>query len=238
MKNKIFKYAAVLSLLGVGLSFNLVNAAAKYPTVTSKLEADCDATRKSSTTSKFSLLVAGKKISTVTANVCFVKKGKVLGITAKEAYITFPPTGFKGWLPYNQYRNLFKLTFKDKQVTRVDGIKSTTDIYFNDANTKAVYQIQTLAGEDKLVVRDLATDQEQLFDLPVVGAASATAKFGDFTFSPKLDQVAVAVGYGPAKEHGEVYTLNIAKNKYTLLKKTKKAAHIISWSTKSGLRVK
>lgn len=238
MLNQISKYGLQVSILSAGLLLTLgvgaAQAAAKLPIVTSKLIADCDATRKSSTTSSFSLAINGKDVGQIPVNVCFIKKGKVLATTSAGAYVTFPPQGLRGFLPYAQYRNLYFVDFKTRTIKQLETVKSATDIVIDDKMTMAVFMSDTSDGV-KLIVRKLATESETIFNLPV---SLDAARLGDFKLAPKLDRIAVAVAYGPEKERGEVYILDIAKDKYTLYKKTKKAAHIESWTSRTGLKIK
>jgi len=168
----------------------------------------CEPNNQSST---ISLLADGKEVTVLKSAMCEITKVIFRTGNSELVYFSVEPGGLGGYYIYSPAFNLYKLDLKNKTVSQLSNSIANLDF---DANlTKAVI---VTTGNAKVLVKDLATNTDETFGTVSI---AEQGQIGNVKFSPDLTKVAIALGYGPDNEYGEIYVLDLATKKFSLYKK-------------------
>ncbi|MDD4289662.1 MAG: hypothetical protein PHH83_00090 [Patescibacteria group bacterium] len=188
---------------------------------------------------KLNIAAFNDQAFTTTVNGCFHTLPDVLKTTSKYIYIGIKPEGVGGYILYGKYVALFRVNLENSKSESIFGSNgdalAVTDIDFSSDNKLIVYKVKS-DNNDEFVVKNLETLKDTKYKLPVSGS---DMQFGNFKFSPDASKIAIAIGYGPDKEHGSVYTINLSDKKFTSYQTfDAKIPYIDSWKDEETLNLK
>lgn len=171
---------------------------------------------------KFEILKNNSKIASVVVLNCEATEGEILAIKNDSAYFSILPGGLGGYILYGKYTNLYKLNLFDNSVVKIKD-SLFTDIDVSSDLSMIVYSNRS---PSKIIIRNLNDDEEKSYTFSEI---PDDAQFGDFRFSPNQDKVAIAVGYGPNDERGEIYILDLTSGAFDLYEETNSPPAIKGW---------
>lgn len=152
--------------------------------------------------------------------------GEVLAIKNNRVYFTIKLGGLGGYILYGSYNNLYELNLADNSISRLHDWDYLTDIDVSLDTNFLVYSFSSSSDSKKIVVRNLSNGIETPY---VFSQISRDAQIGSFKFSPNNEKLAIAVGYGPDNERGEIYILTLKNSTFDLYQKTKTPPRIKEW---------
>ncbi|HNV97118.1 MAG TPA: hypothetical protein PKL13_02250 [bacterium] len=176
---------------------------------------------------------------TTTIDGCFHENPDVLKTTNKYIYFAIKPEGVGGYILYGKYVGFYRINLSDSEIENIFGNDEEssliTDIDISSDSSLAVYKLIS-DDSNEFVVKNLETMKDSKFQLPVSGS---DMQFGNFKFSPDSSKIAIAIGYGPDKERGSVYTLNLSDKKFSSYQTfDSKIPYIDSWKDAETLNLK
>lgn len=188
---------------------------------------------------KLNISAFNDQIFATTVSGCFHTAPDVLKTTTKYIYIGIKPEGVGGYILYGKYVGLFRINLESSKSESIfennEEALIMTDIDISSDNKLVVYKTKS-DDNDEFIVKNLETLKDIEYKLPVSGA---DMQFGNFKFSSDSSKIAIAIGYGPEKEHGAVYTLNLSDKKFTSYQTfDSKIPYIDSWKDTETLNLK
>lgn len=168
-----------------------------------------------STKTDISILENGKKI----ANLSYPQPAgslKFLGGDENLIYFTVIPDGLGGYYIYDCWFNLYKLNLKTKAVTMI--LNNENMAHRSCGSIALSNDLKLLAYQsdlDTVTIKNLLTNVLKNYTCK----EASQGKIGNIKFSPDNSKLAFPVGYGPDKEYGEVYVMNLSDGDYSLYTK-------------------
>lgn len=192
-----------------------------------KESAFCDQSDYTKEYSKFRILSNQVPVGSITiANCDASTKVRLMAIKNNRAYLAASPGGMGGYILYALYNELYELNLTNNAIIKLHDWDYLTDIGVSADSSLLAYSLSDPRNPLKIMVRNLnnAIETPHIFS-----QISSDAQIGDFKFSPNNEKLAIAVGYGPADERGEVYILNLKSSMFSLYEKTKTPPRIKEW---------
>lgn len=171
------------------------------------------------------LYADNKLIAIIKSPECIVDKVIFRNGNDKIVYFSVEPGGLGGYFIYQPIFNLYKLDLEKKTAQRIGtGDNWIMAASLNRDMTKLVYVTESVKFDERskqVVIKNLVTGKETNYGYIPYSASKNAFRYqvGNVALSPDEAKLAIAVGYGPDEEFGEIYILDLSTKKYTLYKK-------------------
>lgn len=184
---------------------------------------------------KFFILRDNQIVNSLNIPNCSSTETEILLTTNNAVYFSILPTEVGGYILFGKYVNLYRLNFIDNVGNTLLEQNYLTDIDIASDESQIVFLTGDSSGAKDIMVKELPSGEAKLYGLPT---QVDNAQFGDFKFSPNLDKVAIAVGYGPVDEKWEIYILNLVDGSYSLYDESTDQLNIEGWVNNDELIIK
>jgi len=177
--------------------------------------------------SEIKLLINGKQVASVQSSVCPSGGAEIIKKDIDKIYFSIQPDGIGGYILFPTYANLYSFNLNSNEVEEIADLKGS-DVGFSGNEDFIVYHTFETSDSEKghIEVENIKTKEIRTYDIPSI---QGNYQIGNFKFSPDENKIAFVVNYGPEKEHGEIYILDLQKKSYTLYAKANYLMKIDSW---------
>lgn len=160
---------------------------------------------------------------------CFFEKVDFFAIIDRTVLFTIEPSGLGGYYIYPRHFNLYSLNVDTKEVK---GLASKTlGVTGVNSEQKKIAYISFDGNKTyTLTVDTIGTTEKKVFSAKLPSEINPTnAQVGHLSLSPQATHLAVEVGYGPDKERGEIYLIDIANQAIELAASENYHLKITGW---------